>query len=183
LLTAYKQAIIIDIRYQRKTYTAAGDLFMRKRTCCVTGHIRIKNEKLDYVREKLRTEILLAICEGYTHFISGFEEGADLIFAGIVAELKKEGLNITLEAALPYRKCIRSTNIQFQLLLKECNAIGIYNEDYNKNCFINRNRRMIQSSNRLISVYDSQERGDTVFTMIYAQLIGKEVKLIEINYN
>lgn len=71
----------------------------KEHTCCVTGHRNIPADKIQYVQMQLRQELLQAIQSGYTHFISGFASGVDLIFAGIVSELKQEH-PITLEAAI-----------------------------------------------------------------------------------
>ncbi|WP_417092331.1 VirD4-like conjugal transfer protein, CD1115 family [Intestinimonas timonensis] len=72
------------------------------KTCCVTGHRDIPAEKKGLVEEALRREVAAAIEDGYTRFISGFAEGADLMFAAIVAEAKKENGSLFLEAAIPY---------------------------------------------------------------------------------
>ena len=77
----------------------------KEHTCCVTGHRNIPADKIQYVQIQLRQELLQAIQSGYTHFISGFAAGVDLIFAGIVADLKRE-YPITLEAAIPDRKSV-----------------------------------------------------------------------------
>lgn len=60
------------------------------KTCCVTGHRDIPVEKKDFVEEALRREVASGIEDGYTRFISGFAEGADLMFAAVVAEAKKK---------------------------------------------------------------------------------------------
>lgn len=73
----------------------------KENTCCFTGHRDIPADRLPVVSTKLRTEILQAISDGYTHFICGFASGASLIFAALVAEFKK-GCPLVLEAAIPY---------------------------------------------------------------------------------
>ena len=60
------------------------------KTCCVTGHRDIPEEKVDRIHSLLRREILAAIQDGYTHFISGFAFGADLLFADIVVGTKRD---------------------------------------------------------------------------------------------
>lgn len=62
---------------------------MAEKTCCVTGHRDIPEDRIAYVEQELRREVLAAIQDGYTRFISGFAEGADLMFAAIVAEQKE----------------------------------------------------------------------------------------------
>ena len=59
------------------------------KTCCITGHRDIPVEKKDFVEEALRREVAAAIKDGYTRFISGFAEGADLMFASVVTEAKR----------------------------------------------------------------------------------------------
>ena len=59
------------------------------KTCCVTGHRDIPAEWADIIQKYLRMEIIAAVEDGYTHFISGFAAGADLLFAEIVAELEQ----------------------------------------------------------------------------------------------
>lgn len=59
-----------------------------QKICMVTGHRKVDPNKIDLVKAELRKKILLAVEDGYTHFVSGFAEGVDLWFASIVAELK-----------------------------------------------------------------------------------------------
>lgn len=152
---------------------------MRMKTCCVTGHRKIDETKIELVKTALRTEIMSAIEEGYTHFISGFAEGVDLYFAEIVVELKKQ-YNLTLEVAIPYRNRVNSSNPDFKRLLQCCDSFGVHSETYTPACFMMRNRFMIQSSDRVIAVYDGREKGGTLFTMRYANVMEKEIKVISI---
>ena len=62
---------------------------METKVCCVTGHRDIPTDRAVYVEQALRREVLAAIEDGYTRFISGFAEGTDLMFAAIVAEQKE----------------------------------------------------------------------------------------------
>jgi len=73
---------------------------METKVCCVTGHRDIPTDRAVYVEQALRREVLAAIEDGYTRFISGFAEGTDLMFAAIVAEQKEYIPNLYLEAAL-----------------------------------------------------------------------------------
>ena len=72
---------------------------MKAKVCCVTGHRDIPAERMVYVQQELQREVLAAIEAGYTRFISGFAEGADLIFAAVVAEQKKLHPELFWEAA------------------------------------------------------------------------------------
>lgn len=151
-----------------------------EKTCCVTGHRDIPEEKRSYVESELRKAVLAAIEDGYTHFISGFAEGVDLTFAAIVAEQKEKHHNLFLEAAIPYRNRLNTRDEMFQRLLKACNGIKVQSDKYEPNCFFARNRYMVSLSDRVIAVYDGRERGGTLFTMRYAHALKKEVRVIQL---
>lgn len=145
--------------------------------CMVTGHREIPADKIESVREQLRTEIVRAIQNGYTHYISGFASGIDLYFAEIISELKN-AYNITLEAAIPYRKRLNTKDKDFHRLLLDCNIIGVHSEKYTPACFMKRNRYMVQQSQLVIAVYDGRQSGGTLATMGYALTLGKDIKII-----
>lgn len=148
--------------------------------CCVTGHRDIPAEKVDFVKQELRRKILQAIEDGYTHFISGFAEGADLIFAAIVAELKRDNRALKLEAAIPYRNRMKTPNKVFQEFIRQCDIVGVHSETYYPGCFDKRNRIMLSHSQRVIAVYDGRGKGGTCSTMRYAYSQEKELKTINI---
>lgn len=152
---------------------------MQTKTCCITGHRKINDAKIMRVKDDIKTAVLEAIEQGYTHFISGFAEGVDLYFADIVSQLKEQ-YHLTLEAAIPYRNRTKTKNAEFHRLLQKCDAVGIITEEYSKNCFLMRNRFMVQASDIVIAVYDGREGGGTLFTMRYAHTMGKEIKIINI---
>ncbi len=150
-----------------------------KKTCMVTGHRKVEADKIQQIKQELQHEIEIAIQQGYTHFISGFASGVDLYFAAIVAELK-EDYKLFLEAAIPYRNRINSKDTEFKRLLSKCSAVGIHSEKYSPSCYIVRNRFMVQSSDLVIAVYDGRETGGTDFTIRYARIMEKEIKIISI---
>lgn len=150
------------------------------KSCCVTGHRQISAEKLQYTEQQLREEIVRALTDGYTHFISGFADGADLIFSGIVAEIKNEIKTVTLEAAIPYRNRLKNSGKLFNDLLIKCDAIGVHSEKYNADCYKHRNRFMVNNSGRVIAVYDGRKKGGTLYTLDYAHQLGREVYIISI---
>lgn len=150
------------------------------KTCCITGHRDIPAERMAYVEQQLRREVLEAIEAGYTRFISGFAEGTDLMFAAIVAEQKKLHPELFLEAAIPYAGRLKTRNKQFHALLQACDGIKVMCREYTPSCFMQRNRYMARESQRVIAVYDGRDRGGTLFTMRYAHTMGKEIRVIRI---
>ena len=151
----------------------------KERTCCITGHRDIPVEKVSYVQDQLYQELLQAIQHGYTHFISGFASGVDLIFAGIVVDLKSE-YPITLEAAIPYPGRLDTPDKTFQSLLKKCDVVKVHTKQYSKSCYMMRNRYMVNCSALVIAVHDGRKSGGTVATIRYAnrtERVVKEIKL------
>lgn len=153
---------------------------MSARVCCVTGHRDIPAEKLEYVKEELHKEILQAVEDGYTHFISGFSEGADLLFASIVADLIADNPELRLEAAIPYRSRLNTTNELFRQLIGVCKIVGVHSEKYNRNCFMKRNQFMVSQAQRVIAVYDGREKGGTFFTIRCAYTQKRDIRIIHI---
>lgn len=151
----------------------------KEHTCCVTGHRDIPADKIQYVQMQLRQELLQAIQSGYTHFISGFAAGVDLIFAGIVADLKRE-YPITLEAAIPYQGRMKSPDKTFQCLLKECDIVKVHTEQYSKSCYMVRNRYMVDCSALVIAVHDGRKSGGTAATIRYAHRMKRDIREIKL---
>lgn len=151
---------------------------MDSKTCCVTGHRNIPANKINYVKHELRREIQAAIEDGYTRFISGFADGADLLFAAIVAEEKQRNQALSLEAAIPYQGRIRTTNKEFQRLFLVCDRVTVIRESYIPSCYMERNCYMVDYSQRVIAVYDGRKNGGTFSTMRYASAMGRDVRAI-----
>lgn len=153
---------------------------MKSKGCDLTGHRNFPESQISELRIRLRAEILLAIEDGFTNFISGFAKGVDLLFAAVVVELQDEGTEITLEAAIPYRGRFKTKDMDFQRLLKRCVGVGVTADEYTPSCYITRNQTMVQQSARVIAVYDGRERGGTAFTIRYARVTEKDLRIISI---
>ena len=151
----------------------------KKHTCCVTRHRDIPSNRVEVIWAKLRQEVLNAISEGYTHFISGFAAGTDLIFAEVVADLKDKNA-ITLEAAIPYPGRLNTPDTTFHRLIKECDMVKVHSALYSKSCYMVRNRYMVDSSALVIAVHDGRKTGGTAATIRYArksECVVREINL------
>lgn len=146
-----------------------------QKTCCVTGHRDLPEEQRARIDELLCREILLAIEDGYTHFISGFAAGADLLFAEIVKELKAS-YPITLEVTIPYPGRMKTPDRTFQRLIRCCDIVKVHAAVYFKGCYMCRNCYMVDQSQQVIAVYDGRTAGGTAATVRYAK--GKEVRVV-----
>jgi len=145
-------------------------------TCCVTGHRNLIDEK--HVFEELYKAVNIAVEDGFTHFVSGFASGTDLLFAMAVADLKKIH-TISLEAAIPCPGRMDTPDKTFQELIKACDIVKIHSATYSKSCYMRRNKYMVDSSQRIIAVFDGRKTGGTASTLKYARAKGKEIILIE----
>jgi len=152
---------------------------MHKR-CAVTGHRDIPIEIIGYVTNRLREEVSLAISEGYTVFSSGMANGADIIFAEIVIEFKKNSPKIKLEAFIPYREHLNSKEIAFKRAMQHCDNVYVVQEEYSVGCYMFRNKRLVRNSDLLIAVYSGKEKSGTGATLRYAGELNRAVRLIEI---
>lgn len=150
------------------------------KSCCVTGHRDISNDKVGFITEKLRDEIVKAIDNGFALFISGFAPGVDMIFARLIISLQSEYPQIKLEAALPYATWMNSRSKEDKEMLSKCAAVGVHSPKYQPNCFFIRNRFMVNTCKRVIAVYDGREKGGTVKTMQYAAALGRDIRRIDI---
>ena len=153
---------------------------VKNKTCCITGHREIPDHQLEYVKREIEKQVLQAVDDGYTHFISGFAQGVDLMFAAIVAELKKENRSLTLEAAIPYEKRLKSKDQTLQKLLTVCDHVTVLCERYTVQCFFIRNRYMVDESSRILVVNDGRKKGGTFYTIQYAQKENKEIQEIRL---
>ncbi|KAA8502850.1 MAG: DUF1273 family protein [Lachnospiraceae bacterium] len=146
---------------------------MEQKICGVTGHREIPAEYMEQAEQGLRREIEKAIADGYTYFISGFADGADQLFAGIVLEKAKENPVLHLEAAIPYRNRYKQLmeDGQTRAMLEACAKVAVISEEWASNVYMKRNRYMVDQADRVIAVYDGREKGGTVSTirMVHAQ--------------
>ncbi len=153
---------------------------MNVKKCCVTGHRNLPAGRLSFVEKELRKEILRAIEDGYTHFISGFADGIDLLLSSIVVEIKQNNPHLQLEAAIPFVGIIKTKDKKFHELFQHCDKVSICFEKYSKFCFIIRNRYMVDNSDRIIAVYDNRNSGGTFSTINYAYWQERDVRIIKV---
>jgi uncharacterized phage-like protein YoqJ len=146
-----------------------------EKTCCATGHRKIPEDKLDYVKQELEREIQTALEDGYRKFITGFSEGVDTLFARCVNERRAEYPDIFLEVALPYRLYKNEKK-----LLLQCDGVKVVCELYQRDCHAKRRRYMVQSASRVIAVYDGRADGGTLYIMNYARTMERELRVIQI---
>ena len=155
---------------------------MTEKTCCVTGHRDIPAEQIDAVKYALWREIIKAVSDGYTGFMTGFADGADQYFAEMVVKLQEDFPNLRLIAVIPYRKRVDSleSREQTKALLHACANVVVIQEEYKPIVYAKRNRYMVEHSDRVIAVYDGREKGGTVNTIRLTHNMKKELREIPV---
>ena len=155
---------------------------MQGKTCCITGHRDIPAEQIGHIKKSLEQEIDRAISDGFSCFISGFADGVDLLFTGIVAERITKNPALKLIAAIPYRRRLDTLQKpeRTKALIDFCAEIYVAAEEYHPSVYAKRNRYMVEQSDRVIALYDGREKGGTVGTIRLTHMMKKELREIAI---
>lgn len=146
---------------------------------CFTGHRDIRPEDITYIKTCLRLTIRREIREGTTNFMCGLANGVDIYAARIIYEEKKEFPWIVLEGAAPYRGRLNSKDAEIREIVNLCDKIEVISEKSTRSCYQERNKFMVDSSYKVVAVYDGRQEGGTYNTIEYAKKAGKEVFVID----
>lgn len=163
---------------KRQKFLSEAEL--RSHRCAFTGH---RPEKITGLEGKiiveLRREILKAIDEGYTTFITGMSRGVDLWAADIVIHLRRYNSSIKLIGVIPFEGFEAEWAIDwkkhYSLVRKELDWLHVIAPQYQKNAYQLRNEFMVDHSSRILAVYNGAP-GGTQNTLLYAKY--KQVPVI-----
>ena len=158
------------------------ELDFRRNCVCFTGH---RPEKLtlpeEAVKAGLEQQIIQAIANGYTTFITGMAKGVDLWAGKIVADLRDNGLPIKLICAVPYpgfgKGWAPEWSSLYQKIIGKEDLVETVCSGYNKGCFMARNKWMVDHSNLVIAVFNGK-KGGTKNTIDYANKQDVEVRYL-----
>ena len=158
--------------------------------CCFTGHRPemipwIKNKESErYIKlKKILSDVIEeTISDGYTDFYCGMARGIDTLAAEIIIEKITQNKNIHLHAALPcpqqHLSWTDDEKLHFKNILSYASTKTVISPIYTDTCMISRNRFMVDSSRRVIAVWNGAFRGGTAYTVRYAMKEKKEIYLI-----
>ncbi len=164
----------------------------RENSCCFTGHRESKlpwgqnEEDINCIslKESIYDAVEAVYRSGRRHFICGMATGCDFYFCEAVLALREEHPEVTLEAAIPFEGQAMgwsaSQKQRYLRLVSECDYQTVVQKDYSPDCYMNRNRYMVDSSSVLIAAYNGR-RGGTMNTLLYAIRSGLELIQLPIN--
>ena len=145
----------------------------------------MKDEESDRCKElkKVLADVIKeSIDDGYTDFYVGMARGIDTFAAEILIEIMKENENIHFHAALPCPEqsmnWTDSEKERFENILSHATTRTVISPMYTDTCMLARNRFMVDSSQRVIAVWNGFFRGGTAYTVRYAKKEKKEIYLI-----
>ena len=150
------------------------------KTVCFTGRRPQKlpwgynesDRRCKRLKEKIKEKIEYAIENGATHFISGMALGVDMWAAEIILDKKRNGAELTLEAAVPHKKQEASWSAEnrarYGEILSRCDKVTYVSESYTPYCMMKRNQYMVDKSDLVIAVLDDFTGGSGK-TALYAR--------------
>ena len=155
----------------------------RKHRCCFTGHRPQKLRRpIDDIKVDLENEILAAIADGYTTFITGMAYGTDIWAGNIVVRLKDRFPELKLIAAVPYPEFSEGWSKEWQekyeRLLGRADLVKTLMPEYSDEAYQMRNQWMVDHSSKVIAVYDGSA-GGTRNTIRYARKQGVSVRYLK----
>lgn len=156
---------------------------MDGKICCFTGH---RPEKLmiteEQMRERLESAVVQAVCDGFTTYLSGMAKGTDLVAAEIVLRLRESDPRLKLVCAMPFEGFGHhwpdGWTERMRRVLEEADGVHYVSKTYSPAVFQQRNRWMVDNSERVIAVFTG-ERGGTKNTLDYARRKGVECIIID----
>ena len=156
--------------------------------CCVTGH-RPKGFPFPYGRASanyrsyqlaVKNKVQELIARGFTVFLVGMAQGADMDFAEAV--LAERGCELALEAAIPCPNQTRGWGIKEKLryhaILKRCTDKHLISNAYHNGCMQERNAYMVDRADLVIAIWNGERHGGTWNTISYAKRKGKLIEYI-----
>ena len=175
---------ISDLFQKKEKLPQKAEAELRLHRCAFTGHRpeRIRGLEAEIIAG-LREEILSAIKDGYTTFITGCSKGLDLWAADIILELRRSNKSLRLICAVPFEgfdsKWPTDWVKHYRLVRKQADWVEIICPSYSPNAYQKRNMWMCNRSTRLIAVWDGLPSG-TKNTVDFANSQNISVKIIEV---
>ncbi len=161
------------------------------KACSFTGHRASKlpwqNDESDIrcivLKEKIADAVEAIYRSGIRHFICGMANGCDMYFCEAIIKLRASHDDITLEAAIPWEGqsdgWSDDLKKRYFKLVEDCDYYTLVQSNYTPDCFMRRNRYMVDNSSVIIAAYNGSP-GGTMKTMLYA--IRQGIEIVELPF-
>lgn len=146
---------------------------LRPKNCCIMGDINLNEADIATICRRIKSEMILAIANGYTHFILRPQTRADLLCANIALSLAIDNKTITLEAVFPYPSLATD---EVQRLMDHCSIVRSVSREFREYSYNDYCRSVLDLSACLIAVGGETE--EIAFALGYAKEQNKEIKII-----
>ncbi len=151
-----------------------------EKICAFTGH---RDLEKDFNAEKLLSEILRAIDEGYTTFLCGMAVGFDLLAAEFVLMLKEENPKLKLLPCIPCegqdKYYSAEDKMRYHAAMLVCEEQVVLSPYYYRGCMQVRDRYMAERADRLIA-YCNKDTGGTAYTVKYFQKCNPNGRVMKV---
>lgn len=147
----------LTLREKAAKWAVLSEEEKRKTRCCFTGAAPDQLRRpIDDIKVDLENEILRAVKEGCTTFISGMAPGTDIWAGNIVVRLKDRFPDLKLIAALPFPGFADDLEglwrEKYEILLSRADLVRIVCPEYQEDAALLRLRWMLDHASRLLAV-------------------------------
>jgi len=175
---------ISDLFRKKEKLPQNTEAELRLHRCAFAGHRpeRIRGMEAEII-SGLRKEILAAIEDGYTTFITGCSRGVDLWAADIILELRRSNKSLRLICAVPFEGFESRWPVDwikhYEAVRKQADWVEIICPSYSTDAYQKRNIWLVNRSTRLIAVWDGLPSG-TENTIDFAYVQKIPVRIIDV---
>ena len=164
---------------------------MLANSCAFTGHRPHKfpwhydeaDSRCVALKAALAAQITALTETGVTDFYSGGADGVDCWAALIVLDLRKKNPALNLHLILPHEgqadKWSDSAQERYHSILGQADSVDYVSRKYYDGCMLDRNRRLVDSADLLLAVYNGERRGGTAATVRYARKSGHKITILD----
>ncbi len=159
-------------------------------TLAFTGH---RPEKLPFtedspggvwLKQAMYDAIMEKVEQGYATFLTGAAMGSDIFFAEQVQKAKVLHPQIRLIACIPFPgqadRWPYAWKQRYEALLQSADSCVMISDHYTRDCFLARDRYMVDHAQALLAAYNGKHEGGTFYTMKYAYEHGRPITILDV---
>lgn len=159
-------------------------------SCAFTGHRPHKfpwkynesDSRCIRLKQILNEQISLLEASGITDYYSGMADGSDIWMSQAVLALREKNSSLKLHCVLPCEgqsdKWSAAAKKRYIEILGQADSVTHISREYYDGCMLERNRKLVDSAETLLAVYNGERRGGTAATIRYARNLGRKIIVI-----